>query len=201
MRPYTLVSSAAAPVFLIGGWLVAESLQPPDFDPLRDTISALAGLGATDRAVMTAGFVATGIAYLATALGLTEVPPLSRLLIALSGEAIQVVAAFPVPADDSGAVVHTVAATVNFVALAAWPLFAANRAAGAPFALRPAVTISAGAVLLGLSAWFAVTRQTGDLVGLAERIAEGAQAIWPFVVALSIRSASHNQESASLHRP
>jgi hypothetical protein len=80
MKSYALVAAAAAPVFLIGGWLVAESLQPPGFDPARDTISALAAAGLAHREVMTAGFVATGLAYLVTALGLTEVdssPPAS----------------------------------------------------------------------------------------------------------------------------
>jgi len=51
-----VISSAAAPVLLIGGWTVAAGLQPR-FDPVADTISALAAIGATDRWVMTLTFL------------------------------------------------------------------------------------------------------------------------------------------------
>ena len=39
-----VVSSAAAPVLMIGGWTVAASVQPR-FDPVADTVSALAAPG------------------------------------------------------------------------------------------------------------------------------------------------------------
>ncbi|MBA2310412.1 MAG: DUF998 domain-containing protein, partial [Pseudonocardiales bacterium] len=48
-----VLSSAAAPVLLIGGWTVAAVRQPAVFDSTVDTISALAALDATDRVVMT----------------------------------------------------------------------------------------------------------------------------------------------------
>ena len=38
-----VISAAAAPVLLIGGWTVAAGLQPR-FDPVSDTISALAAI-------------------------------------------------------------------------------------------------------------------------------------------------------------
>lgn len=44
-----VVSSATAPVLLIGGWTEAARLQPPSFDPVADTVSALAAVGASDR--------------------------------------------------------------------------------------------------------------------------------------------------------
>lgn len=44
-----VVSSAASPVLLIGGWTLAAALQPPSFNPVTDTVSALAAIGATDR--------------------------------------------------------------------------------------------------------------------------------------------------------
>jgi hypothetical protein len=50
-----VVSAVAAPVLLIGGWTVAAGLQPR-FDPVADTVSALAAIGATDRWVMSLVF-------------------------------------------------------------------------------------------------------------------------------------------------
>ncbi len=50
-----VVSSAAAPVLMAGGWTVAASLQPR-FDPVAGTVSALAAQGAADRWVMTLMF-------------------------------------------------------------------------------------------------------------------------------------------------
>ncbi|WP_051798815.1 DUF998 domain-containing protein [Catenuloplanes japonicus] len=245
MRTFTLYSSAAAPMLLIGGWLVAESRQPAAFDPMRDAISDLAAIGATDRAIMTVALAGTGLAHLVTAYGLTDAARPGRLLIALGGLATILVAAFPLPEQGSSAA-HTTVATIAFLALAAWPLIARPRAAsrtpsaqagspapsaqagsrtpsaragspapsarsagradahrlpgetvaptaetgdanGMPAVLRPPVSIVAGVVLLGLVGWFGVTLQGGGALGLAERAAAAAQAIWPFIVAFSIR--------------
>ena len=46
---WSLLSSGAAPILLIGGWTAASTLQPAGFDPLSYTISALASDSATDR--------------------------------------------------------------------------------------------------------------------------------------------------------
>jgi hypothetical membrane protein len=183
MRTPALLSSAAAPVLLIGGWLLAESRQPAAFDPFRDAISDLAAIGATDRAIMTAALAGTGLAHLVTAFGLTDAARPGRLLIALGGLATIGVAVFPLPAQG-GSAAHTAVATVAFLALAVWPFLGT----GAPPALRPPISIIAGALLLALVTWFGVTLQTGGPLGLAERAAAAAQAVWPFAVALSIRA-------------
>lgn len=60
-----VVSSAAAPVLMVGGWTLAASLQPR-FDPVADTVSALAAQGAADRWVMTLTFVVVGLCELLT---------------------------------------------------------------------------------------------------------------------------------------
>ncbi len=55
-----------------------------------------------------------------------------------------------------------------------------------PWGLRPAVAAVAVAVLLALVAWFGVELVTGaGQVGLAERVAGVAQAVWPLAVVLS----------------
>jgi len=63
-----MVPSAASPVLLAGGWTAAAGLQPQSYDPVADTVSALAALGATDRWVMTIAFVAASICEFVTAL-------------------------------------------------------------------------------------------------------------------------------------
>ncbi len=64
-----VVSSVAAPVLLAGGFTVAASLQP-SFNPVANTVSALAARGAADRWVMTLTFLVVGVCYLVTALAL-----------------------------------------------------------------------------------------------------------------------------------
>src|SRR5262245_28691786 len=94
---WAVVSAGLAPVFLIGGWTLAARLQPRGYNSLRDTISALAGLGATDRWVMTAGLAGLGICHLVTSLGLRPAASTGRVALAVGGVATILVAAFPLP--------------------------------------------------------------------------------------------------------
>ncbi len=55
-----VVSAAAAPVLLVGGWTVAAGLQPRSVNAVATTISALAADGAADRWVMTLVLLAVG---------------------------------------------------------------------------------------------------------------------------------------------
>ena len=193
---WALVSAAAAPVALVGGWSLAAQRQPDGFDSTVDTISALAATGATDRWLMTAALIAVGVCHVVTALGLSPAAVAGRITLGLGGVATMLVAAFPLPAVGD-APAHAAAAGVAFVALAAWPALAWRRDPAAlrptalqPAALRPAVSIGAALVLLVLVGWFAVTLGAGGRVGLAERVAAGAQACWPLLVALSARRAA-----------
>lgn len=185
MRPqpvagWGLVSSAAAPVFLIGGWTVAAARQQDGFDPVVETISALAAYGADDRWLMTAALTAVGLCYLTTAAAFRGAAPAGRVVLAIGGAATLLVAAFPLPADESGSTAHTLAAGASFLTLALWPSVAWRR--GAPGPLRPAVSLAAAAVLLGLVVWFGAELAADSArVGLAERVAAGAQSLWPLV--------------------
>jgi hypothetical membrane protein len=175
-----LVSSVGAPVFLIGGWTVAATRQPAGFDSTVNSISSLAALGATDRWLMTSALVATGVCHLATAAALRPVSWPGRALIALGGVGTLLVAAAPLPVEG-GSRPHTLVAATAFLALAAWPALAGP-------ALPRAVRVGAATVLLGLVAWFgAELSGDTDRVGLAERVAAGAQTIWPFVVVSALR--------------
>jgi hypothetical membrane protein len=178
---WALLSSAAAPVLLIGGWTLAARLQHPPFDSVRDTISALAGHGADHRWVMTGALAGVGVCHLATALALRPLPRAARGLHAVGGAATILVAAFPLPATGSSGP-HTVAAATALTSLAAWPALAVRRSGPAAQALPPALAAAAAAILLSLVGWlFAELVTDGDQVGLAERAAAGAQAGWPLV--------------------
>ena len=80
---------------------------------------------------------------------------------------------------------HTIAATVAFVSLGAWPAFAARRQPCPPL-LAPGTSAAATVGLLGLVIWFAAEIHGGQR-GLAERAAATAQALWPLAVVLSSR--------------
>lgn len=171
-------------MLLVGGWAVAESRQPPGYSPIRDTISALAARGATDRWVMTSALAGLGACHVITAAGLRPARRRGRLVLGLGGVATVLVATFPQPVRGNS-VPHTVTATVAFVALGSWPAWAAQKRARAPLLAWPS-SVASTLALLGLVAWFAVELHGGER-GLAERAAAGAQALWPLAVVVSTR--------------
>ncbi|MGB3039162.1 MAG: DUF998 domain-containing protein [Candidatus Nanopelagicales bacterium] len=211
----SLVSATLAPALLIGGWTLAARLQPAGFDSSTDTISALAGLGATDRWVMTTALLGLGACHATTASGLKAAAPAGRVLLAIGGIATMAVAALPLPVVGSSAA-HTTAAGIAFVALSAWPLAAWRRRRSAsraqaggstsqdvrqrstdelngsepgvvPWALRPVSSLGASALLFVLLAGFGVALSRSEFVGGAERITAAAQALWPLVVVWSVK--------------
>jgi hypothetical membrane protein len=181
---WAVASAGAAPLLLAGGLVIAEVLQPPGYSPVRDTISALAAHGATDRWVMTSALAGLGACHVITAAGLRPVRRTGRLVLAGGGLATLMVAAFPQPSEGNS-VAHTIAATIAFVGLGAWPAFAGQRQAAAPLLSRSSSAV-ASAVMLGLVVWFAAELHGGER-GLAERAAAGAQALWPLAVVLTTR--------------
>jgi hypothetical membrane protein len=177
-------SAGAAPVLLIGGWTIAAELQPPGYNAVRDTISALAAHGATDRWVMTSALAGLGACYLMTAVGLRPARRAGRGVLIGGGVATLLVAAFPQPVHGNS-VAHTIAATAAFVSLGAWPVFAARRRPCPPL-LTQTASVMATVALLGLVVWFAAEIHGGQR-GLAERAAAGAQSLWPLAVVLTTR--------------
>ncbi|UQX89001.1 DUF998 domain-containing protein [Jatrophihabitans telluris] len=176
MRPWVWFSATLAPILLIGGWTVAQSRQPSGYDPVRDTISALAAHHATDAWIMTAGLAGLGACHLITAFGWGDCGPVARAVLGLGGAATLVVAASPQPAAA-----HVPAAAIGFLALAIWPAFT-PRGFGAARWLSLALVF-----LLG---WFATTLALGSLVGLSERVLAGTQALTPvgLLIARRLRS-------------
>ncbi len=178
-----MLSSACAPVLLIGGWQLAAARQLGGFDSVRQTISALAARGATEPWIMTTALVGVGVCHVVTAVGLRPVAVPGRLLLAAGGIATVVLAALPLPVTGDS-LAHAAVASVVFPALSLWPALATGRGA------EPgrAVWLSAAAGLLGLLGWFGVELfGDGPRIGLSERVLAGAQALWPFAAVLLIR--------------
>jgi hypothetical membrane protein len=185
-----VLSAAAAFVFLVAGCTVATALQPPSFNWLASTVSALTVREATDAWVMTAAFAVTGACVMATALALRPAAMPGRLILTAAGAASVLVAANP--EHVGGSLTHGLWAAVTFTAMTAWPLGAWRRGPWAPWGLRPAVSAAAVVTLVALLAWFlAELITTGAMTGLAERIMGSAEVGWPLAVVLSCRRPHH----------
>jgi len=188
-----VVSAALAPVLMVGGWTVAASLQPQveQYDPVADTVSALAAPGATDRWVMTLTFLLVGACYIVTALALRPARTTGRLILIAGALGGMLVAANPEHAGQAYPVPHIIAASIGFAGVATWPGGAWRRGSAVPWALRPVAAAAAVAALLAPIAWFGAELILGaGQAGLAERVAGAAQAIWPLTVVLSCLAAS-----------
>jgi hypothetical membrane protein len=183
---WAVVSAGAAPLLLGGGWTLAAARQPAGYDPISDTISALAAQGATDRWLMTSALFGVGVCHVITAAGLRPARRLGRVVLAGGGAATLLVAAFPQSVQGTSTP-HAMAAGLAFTALGAWPAFAGRRGHWAPLLTRGA-SAAAAVLLLGLVTWFAFGVDD-DHRGLGERIAAGAQALWPLAVVLTSRRA------------
>jgi hypothetical membrane protein len=193
-----VLSSAAAPVLLIGGWTLAAALQPDSFNAVRGTVSALAAEGAADRWVMTLVLLAVGACFVMTGLALRPAAAPGRLILVTGGVATVLGAMNPEPAAGGGSVPHTFWATVGFVALAAWPAGARRRGESAPYGLSLAVSIRAIGLLLGLLAWFGVELIVGGhQIGLAERVLAGAEVIWLPTVVLTCCGRQSSERAAA----
>ena len=175
---WAVLSATSAPVLLIGGWQLAAARQPGGFDPVRQTISALAALGATDPWIMTTGLAGVGVCHVVTALGLRPAAPAGRVLLATGGAATVAVAAFPQPVTGDSAA-HVAAAAVAFPALSLWPALAWRRDRS------PSRAVSLGAAsillgLLGLLGWFSLDFVTDSpRIGRSERLLAAAQSLCP----------------------
>ena len=117
-----------APTSFVGAWLVG-GLMADGYDPLSDAISRLAAEGAPTRLLMTAGLVAFGVLVpvWARVLGDRLGSPALRRVVATAGLAALAVALLPLTREGGTLqdALHTVAAGIGYVAMAATPLVAA----------------------------------------------------------------------------
>lgn len=174
------------PMAVMAGSAVAAARQPPGYDPLSQTISALASQGATDRWIMTGTLAVLGLGYVVIALGLGPVPVRGRVVLGGGGLAVLLVALLPQPAGASSPW-HMGAATVGWVAFTLWPSVVCRRSAE-PGLLGWRVSWIVTGTLFVLLGWFFVElRSAGAYLGLAERVLVVAQTLWPLTVVLALR--------------
>ncbi|MBF9068788.1 DUF998 domain-containing protein [Streptacidiphilus fuscans] len=193
MRPvpwWALVSSGTAPLLLVGGWLVSASLQGPGYDPVTETISALAGGGAADSWLMAGAIGGLGACHLVTAIGLRVAGAAGRLALAAGGVASILVAFSPVP-PSGGSMQHSAAAVVGYSFLAVWPVLAAYRRRAPAWGLRPMLGAMVTLVSLIGAGWFLLETWGHGEAGVAERVVTGLQALWPLVVVVSCLELEH----------
>lgn len=178
MPVLAVISAGLAPVVLVSAWVIAGTLQPASYSPVRQTVSVLAGHAGTDRWIMTAGLLAVGCCHLVTAAGLTIVRARARIVLTAAGIASIGVALSPEPAHGTSLrhLAWTVAAAA---ALTLWPVLAA-RTEPRPLIVGIPVTAVVTALLVVLLGWLVVQTRGGDVLGLAERLTAAAQNFWPF---------------------
>lgn len=181
---WTVVAASASPVLLIGGFLAATAMQPASYSPIRDTISELAGRGATDSWVMTSALAGLGLCYLLAALGLQPARGAGRVLLGGGGVATLLIAMFRQPRHGYS-LAHELAVIATVLTCCTWPVFASRRRHPALLLTR-APSFAAVGVSLGLAAWYGL-ESNGALLGLAERCAAAAPPLWLFAVVVTTR--------------
>jgi hypothetical protein len=185
---WCIASSAAPPVLLAAGWAIAAPLQARPYSPMADSVSILAGIGATDRWVMSLAFALAGACEIATGLALRPARMAGRLLLMAAGTAGLLVAVSPVHTGDGAGGLHILWAAVVLAALAVWPVAGSRRGPAGPWGLRLRVSVRVTVILLVLLGWFGLELVTAaGQSGLVERLLTTAQAAWPFVAVMSCR--------------
>jgi uncharacterized protein DUF998 len=191
---WAVATAFLAPAVLIGGWLIAGSLQPASYSPMRQTISVLAGYSGTDRWVMTAALLLVGGCQLATAVGLTDVGLPARILLILTGLSTLGIAASPEPATGPTSR-HLAFAVSCVVTTAVWPVLVARRTPQRPWILGARGCATVTAIFAGLSFWLLAAGSSGGDLGLVERLTSGVQSLFPLVVVLALRQAGRPADS------
>jgi hypothetical protein len=187
---WTVGTALLAPVVLVGGWLVAGTLQPESYSPVRQTMSVLAGQSGTDRWVMTAALLLVGGCQIATGAGLTGVGWPARILLVVTGVSTLGVAASPEPATGPTPLHLAFAVSCAFTT-AVWPMLVAGRAPGRSWILSLYGCGTVTVLFAGLSGWLLIAAQDGSAdLGLLERLTSGVQGLFPLVVALAVRQAA-----------
>jgi hypothetical protein len=205
---WVLLSSASAPVLLVGGWTVSAELQEPGYDPATATISVLAADGADGYWVMTSALLALGTCHVVTACGLRPAASFGRVALASGGLAAMSLALFPAP-SSGGSFAHGVVVAAGFSLLALWPVLAVRRrafvhrsasaheltawphpaepppAGSAPWGLRAVPSVAAATFIWLGGGWFLLSLFLLDTAGAAERVITFAQSLWPLVVTVT----------------
>ena len=203
--PWAIISAGLTPILLTGGWLVAGTLQPASYNPVRDTVSVMAGHAGTDRWVMTGALLLVGGCHLVTAAGLGAIRVSARILLILAGLSSIGIATSPEPVVGSTPQ-HLAWTSFGAVIITVWPAFAARPGSPRPLILSRRGSAVVTAVFLTLLCWLVIETQGGSYLGMAERLTSSVQTSWPFVVAVVLwrhaaRTGLPTPRRATRHRP
>lgn len=193
---WAIISSGMSVLLLVGGWLVADAVQPSSYSPMRQTVSVLAGHGGHQRWIMTAALVGVGCCHLVTAAGLAFVSVSARVTLVVAGVAGLGIALSPEPVHGSTAR-HVAFTAVGAVAIAIWPALIGGRAGWRAAASGFKTTAIATAISLTLFAWLVAETFGGAELGAAERVTSSLQTCWPFVIVLTARLAPQRHASSA----
>jgi hypothetical protein len=183
------------PVVLIGGWLIADTLQPASYSPMRQTMSVLAGQAGTDRWVMIAALLLVGSFQIATGAGLSAVRIRARILLILTGLSTFGIAATPEPVTGPTSR-HLAFAVICVVTTALWPVLIARRAPAQSWILNFYGCATVTVIFAGLSCWLLIAAQDGGAdLGMVERLTSAVQGVFPLVVALALRQSGQGRHS------
>jgi hypothetical protein len=189
-----IASSGLAPVILVVGWTIGADLQPTPFDAVQRSISSLAAVGMPYRWIVTIAILGVGVCNIVTGLALQPAADGGRILLMAGGVCGILIAANPQP-PGGGSLAHEVSSLAGTVIMTLWPAAAIRRQPYAPFGLRPRVAWTVVGLNLTLLLWFAAQLFHGTELGLvfhgtelglAERTVTAYQAIWPFVVMVTV---------------
>ncbi|HRW38915.1 MAG TPA: DUF998 domain-containing protein [Aquihabitans sp.] len=125
-RPWAALGLVVGPMAFVSAWAVGGA-RTPGYDPVADAISRIAAVGAPQRTLMTAGFVAYGVAVGigSTALARSELTG-TWGWAAVNASATLAVAALPLERSETVDLLHGVAATTGYVSITILPVVAAR---------------------------------------------------------------------------
>ena len=181
-RRWAALGLVTGPVAFVGGWVVGGR-RTPGYSPVHDAISRIAAVGAPERELMTAAFVAYGTSVLVGSAALRD-SPLRRCwaLAAVNGAATIAVAALPLEHSAAMDTWHGVAAGTGYVSIAALQLASAGplRATGHERAAGLAV---AGGVVTGAAL---VATTVSDANGFWQRLGLTVGDVWLVATGLAL---------------
>lgn len=183
---WTVACAALIPVLLVGGWLIADAVQPASYSVVRQTVSVTAGYGGTDRWIMTAALTVIGCCYLTLVVELDELGLPGRIGLLVAGAAAFGIAACPEPASGTTGQ-HAAFTALGAVAISVWPALVVQPSAGRVITSVRVCAVTT-AVFVGLLGWLVVEVRRGDMLGIAERVSSSVDVCWPLVVGLALRS-------------
>jgi hypothetical membrane protein len=171
VKRWLRVPSAIALLALAAGWIAGAIAQPAHFSSVTSTISDLAASYAQESEIMTAGLLVTGASLLVLVVGWSSSSWAARTVLGISGAAILIVGAAPLPTNGA---VHSAAAMLAFACLTIWPLlgFRIGNGTTTRWALALLVTAVNAVFLL----WLQIAPSVA--IGFAERALATFSLLW-----------------------